>query len=163
MRDRNTGFSGNEEGRSQGPEWQGEGRGLNRDQYICLVMYSRVNTLRMTESPLLLHVLPKTLKASRKLCESERDRDVIAVLNTIWCCRQTGDWDYQQECAFLRVCVCVKADAEDKADKQQPLPYNSSLSAGLTLTRPGTLTGYWLSWHFFTLLSIRADSQAERR
>ena len=59
-----------------------EGKGLNRDQYICLVMYSRVNTLRMNEeSPLWLHVLPKTPKASGK--SSASGRDVSGVSNGI--------------------------------------------------------------------------------
>lgn len=45
--------------------------------YICLVMYSRVNMLRMIELPLRLHVLPKTLKAGGELCVRERDISTV--------------------------------------------------------------------------------------
>lgn len=43
------------------------GGGLNRDQFICFVMFSRVKTLRRDERPLGLHVLPETLKSQQEI------------------------------------------------------------------------------------------------
>lgn len=91
-RDRYTGFSRNESEKSQGPQWQGEGRGLNRDQFmfaqLCIAEWICYGWMSLFSGYMCCQKHWKP--AENRVCV--RDRDVSSVLDGIWGCRQTGDW-----------------------------------------------------------------------
>lgn len=110
------------------PKDQDEGRreGIKQGSvYICLVMFSRVNTRWLNELPLRMHVLPKPMKTNRILCVNAWER--CQWFSDLYLMQQTGGWPrLTRECVCVCVCLCR---TEAGTDKQQLLQRYFPLSA----------------------------------
>lgn len=109
-------------------------RGIKqRSVYISLGVYSRVNTSQMNTSALRLYILQRTVGPVEKyVIMFVREMSVLCRMVSDAADRQGTGANTRRERGCVYVCVCVF-----KEDKQQSLPRHFSLSAGLTLNRPG--------------------------